>query len=94
MIITDIQKFIDEEINPILKDHGGFISIHEFDEKNKALKLKMGGGCQGCSGSKTTLRRGVENHLREEFPDLDVIEDVTDHLSGDSPYYSWDSLYL
>jgi len=84
---VDIQNFIDEEINPLLKDHGGFISIKGFNEETKSLKIEMGGGCQGCAGSKMTLRRGVENHLREEFPDLGEVEDVTDHLAGENPYY-------
>ena len=84
---SDIQEFIDKEINPLLKDHGGFISIHTFNQENNSLKIQMGGGCQGCAGSKITLRIGVENHLREEFPNMGDIEDVTDHLSGENPYY-------
>ena len=87
MTRDDIQVFIDAEINPLLQDHGGFISIHDFDENSKYLKIQMGGGCQGCAGSKMTLRRGVENHLREEFPSLGEVEDVTDHLAGENPYY-------
>jgi len=87
MTKDEIQNFIDEEINPLLQDHGGFISIYDFDQSSKSLKIQMGGGCQGCAGSKMTLRRGVENHLRENFPDMGEIEDVTDHLAGENPYY-------
>jgi len=47
MTRDDIQKIIDEDINPGLAMHGGFISINDFDEGCKSLKLKMGGGCHG-----------------------------------------------
>ena len=30
---SDIQKMIDEEINPALEMHGGYILIHDFDEE-------------------------------------------------------------
>jgi Fe/S biogenesis protein NfuA len=87
MIRSDIQKIIDEEINPALEMHGGYISIHDFDEKQRYLKLKMGGGCHGCASSKMTMMSGVERHFREIFPDIGEIEDVTDHSTGENPYY-------
>jgi Fe-S cluster biogenesis protein NfuA len=87
MTRSDIQKMIDEEINPALEMHGGYISIHDFNEDNKSLKILMGGGCHGCASSKITMMNGVENHLREVFPDIGEIEDVTDHLAGENPYY-------
>ena len=87
MTRNDIQKIIDEDINPGLAMHGGYISIHDFDEENKSLKLQMGGGCHGCASSKATMMNGVERHLKETFPDIGEIEDVTDHLTGENPYY-------
>ena len=88
MTKNDIQNIIDEEINPALASHGGYISIKEFNESSKNLKIVMGGGCQGCSSSKITMMNGVQRHLMEEFPDISKIEDVTDHLAGENPYYS------
>ena len=82
-----IQKIIDEDINPGLEMHGGNISIHDFNEGNKVLKIIMGGGCHGCASSKLTMMVGVERHFREIFPDIGEIEDVTDHLAGENPYY-------
>ena len=87
MTIADIQKFIDEDINPALEGHGGFLSIHEFDSEKNILKVEMGGGCQGCSSAKATLKLQIEGFLKEEFPDLGEIQDVTDHLAGINPYY-------
>jgi len=87
MTRDEIQKVIDEDINPGLAMHGGSISIHDFDEERKSLKLTMGGGCHGCSASKLTMMLGVQRHFREVFPGIGEIEDVTDHLTGENPYY-------
>ena len=87
MTKNDIQKMIDEEINPALEMHGGYISIHDFDEDKKSLKILMGGGCHGCASSKITMMNGVERHLREVFPNIGEIQDITDHISGENPYY-------
>ena len=87
MTRNDIQKMIDEEINPALEMHGGYITIDNFDEEQKSLKLQMGGGCHGCASSKITMMSGVERHLRETFPEIGKIEDITDHLTGENPYY-------
>jgi len=87
MTRDDIQKIIDDEINPGLAMHGGYILINDFDEEQKSLKLEMGGGCHGCASSKVTMMLGVERHFREVFPEIGMIEDVTDHLTGENPYY-------
>tara|TARA_R110002020_G_scaffold50716_6_gene143138 strand:+ start:19601 stop:19867 length:267 start_codon:yes stop_codon:yes gene_type:complete len=87
MTRDDIQRVIEEDINPGLAAHGGYITIHGFDEENKLLKLTMGGGCQGCASSRVSMAFAVERHLMEVFPDIVEIEDVTDHLAGENPYY-------
>ena len=87
MTQDDIQKFVDEDINPALESHGGFLLIHDFDEEKKLLKVEMGGGCQGCASAKATLKLQIEGFLKEEFPELTEIEDVTDHIAGTNPYY-------
>ena len=88
MTETDIQKFIDDDINPALASHGGYITIDKFDEEHKHLYLRLGGGCQGCASSTITLQLQIRNFLMEEFPELREIEDVTDHMAGENPYYS------
>ena len=87
MTRDDIQKIIEEDINPGLASHGGYITIHDFDEERKFLSLTMGGGCQGCASSKASMVFAVERHLREVFPDIGEIEDVTDHQAGVNAYY-------
>jgi Fe-S cluster biogenesis protein NfuA len=81
-----VQEFLDSTINPAVASHGGFITL--LDVKGNNLYIQMGGGCQGCGMASVTLREGVETSLRQNFPDLGEILDITDHSSGENPYYS------
>ena len=64
MTIEDIQKFIDEDINPGLELHGGYLLVDKFDKEHQHLYIKLGGGCQGCASSVITLKLMVENLLK------------------------------
>ena len=88
MTKEEIQNFIDEDINPGLGMHGGYLLIEKFDKEHKHLYVKMGGGCQGCASSIVTLKLMIESMLKEQFPELAEIEDVTNHFAGENPYYS------
>ena len=83
----EIQKFIEDYVNPGLATHGGFLEIVDFDEKTNDIYVKLGGGCQGCAASAETLYVQIEAFLREEFPKLGAIIDVTDHDAGTSPHF-------
>src|SRR5437879_5632898 len=81
-----VQKFLDEQINPAVASHGGYITL--LDVQGKNIYIQMGGGCQGCGMATVTLREGVETSLRQSFPEIGEILDITDHASGENPYYS------
>lgn len=81
-----VQGFLDANVNPAVASHGGFITL--LDVKGSDLYIQMGGGCQGCGMANVTLREGVESSLRQNFPEIGSIYDITDHSSGDNPYYS------
>ena len=51
----------------------------------------MGGGCQGCASSQLTLKMGVERMMKEHVPEIKQILDMTDHASGENPYYASNS---
>jgi Fe/S biogenesis protein NfuA len=38
--------------------------------------------------AQVTLRQGIERALLENIPELTSVVDVTDHESGENPYYS------
>jgi NFU1 iron-sulfur cluster scaffold homolog, mitochondrial len=80
-----IERLFDEKINPAVAEHGGYIEL--VDVRENRVFLKMSGGCQGCGMAAMTLRQGIETMLREEIPEIKEILDVTDHASGNNPYF-------
>ena len=51
------------------------------------MHLSLGGGCQGCGMAQVTLHQGIEVALRHWVPEIGAVYDVTDHTSGENPYY-------
>jgi Fe-S cluster biogenesis protein NfuA len=49
--------------------------------------VRMMGGCQGCGMANVTLRQGIEAQLKRLIPGLRGLRDVTDHASGENPYF-------
>ncbi len=84
--VKKIQGILTDEINPSLSDHGGFVRLLGY--KAGVVSLQFGGGCHGCAMSQATLRNGIELRLKEEFPEITEIVDVTDHATGANPYFS------
>lgn len=81
-----VQEIFDAQINPAVEGHGGHVELLEV--KDNKIYLRMGGACQGCGMADVTLRQGIEATLREQFPQVEEILDVTDHASGANPYYT------
>lgn len=80
-----IQSLLDQEINPAVASHGGYVSLVAVEEKRAYLRLE--GGCQGCGMASVTLRQGIEVAILEKVPEIEEILDVTDHAGGTNPYY-------
>jgi Fe-S cluster biogenesis protein NfuA len=83
-MIAQIEKLFDSQIRPALAQHGGNVEVIDVD--NNKLFVKFFGGCQGCSSSKATLKGGIEQLIKQNFPDIDEVVDVTDHEQGSNPY--------
>jgi Fe-S cluster biogenesis protein NfuA len=81
-----IQSLIEEQINPALSSHGGYVVLHSVE--NNQVFLEMGGGCQGCAMSYQTLKEGIETSIRAAVPSITQVIDVTNHAQGDKPFYS------
>lgn len=80
-----VKTVLDTEINPAIASHGGSITLVGVEDTE--IYLEMGGGCQGCAMSRMTLRQGVERMVRQAVPEVTVIHDVTDHSSGENPFF-------
>ena len=85
-IKTRIQALLDDEINPPVAAHGGWVEL--IDVKNNEVYLRLGGGCQGCGAADVTLKQGIEKSIRQRVPDIGAIMDTTDHAAGRNPYYA------
>ena len=83
---AEIEAIISVEVNPALAAHGGFVTFVGHDEAGTAY-LTMGGGCHGCSMSRMTMLDGVQTTIVEQVEGIDQVKDITDHTSGENPYY-------
>ena len=83
-MIRQLEKLLDEQVRPALAAHGGNVEIVDID--NDKVFVKLSGGCQGCSSSSATLKGGIETLIKQNYPDITEVVDLTDHDTGENPY--------
>ena len=81
-----VRTVLDREVNPVIAAHRGHASLVAVEEG--WVRLRLEGGCQGCSLAEVTLRQGIEPMLRARVPGIVGLVDVTDHQAGREPFYS------
>jgi Fe/S biogenesis protein NfuA len=84
---AQVRELVATEVNPALAVHGGFVTYVGHDGEGTAY-MTMGGGCHGCSMSRMTMLEGVQTMLAEAVPQITAVKDLTDHTTGENPYYS------
>jgi len=84
-LATRVQLVLDQQVNPGVASHGGFVELLEV--RDATAYIALGGGCQGCGMADVTLRQGIEVAIRAAVPEIVAIVDTTDHASGTNPYY-------
>lgn len=57
--------------------HGGSVEMVSFD--GKVLKVRLGGNCEGCPLSPTTLNGWVAGTVRQFFPEIEKVEAVEEN---------------
>jgi Fe-S cluster biogenesis protein NfuA len=80
------QRILDAEVNPAIAAHRGHVAVDSAD--GGWVRIRLEGGCQGCSLAEVTLRQGIEPLLRARLPDMTGLADVTDHEAGTDPFFS------
>src|SRR6266536_799835 len=80
------RRVLDAEINPVIAAHRGHVSLASVDQG--WVRIRLEGGCQGCSLAEVTLWQGIEPLLRARLPDMTGLVDVTDHAAGTQPFFS------
>lgn len=82
-----VRVLVTEQVNPALGAHGGFVT-YVGHNGNGTVYFTMGGGCHGCAMSTATMLEGVQTMLTEAIPEIISVRDLTDHATGENPYYS------
>ena len=80
------RAILDAEINPAIAAHRGRVRVEGVT--GGWIRVRLDGGCQGCSLAEVTLRQGIEPLLRARLPQLTGLVDVTDHEAGAEPFFS------
>lgn len=84
-LADQVQQVLSEQVNPAIASHGGAAELVSVD--NDTAYLRLMGGCQGCGMAQVTLKQGIERILLDSIPELAAVVDVTDHASGEDPYF-------
>ena len=84
-LLVAVNDVLDRQANPSIAKHGGRITAESVEDG--VVCLRMSGGCHGCASSSLTLRNGIEKILRAALPAIREIVDVTDHATGENPFY-------
>jgi Fe/S biogenesis protein NfuA len=84
-LVDQVKQVLEEQVNPAIAAHGGGAELVSVD--GTIAYLRLYGGCQGCGLAQVTLKQGIERILLESIPALTQVVDVTDHASGEDPYY-------
>jgi Fe/S biogenesis protein NfuA len=80
-----VRQVLEQQINPAIASHGGYAELVAVE--GDTAYLRMGGGCQGCGLAQVTLSQGIEVAIKDAVEEIEQVIDVTDHSSGDNPYY-------
>ncbi len=85
MVVVDIDKTIEDDIQAVLDDYrpvlyidGGDVEVVELD-KTGVVHLRMMGACIDCPISLLTMKLGIQRLLKEKFPGVVIgVNAITD----------------
>lgn len=69
-----IREILDEEIRPAVARDGGDIIFYGYEDG--VVKLHLQGACSTCPSSIMTLKMGIENRLKQSFPEIKEVIQV------------------
>ena len=84
-VVKEIEKIIEDYIQPSVAMHGGRVELQDFDEG--IATIFMSGACSGCAMSTQTLHAGIENMLKYYVKEVAAVRGVEDENSEVDPYY-------
>jgi Fe-S cluster biogenesis protein NfuA len=72
MLRDQVQTALDK-IRPALQADGGDLELIDVTEDGK-VTVRLTGACGSCPMSQMTLKMGVEQRLKEEVPEVKMVE--------------------
>ena len=81
-----VRRVLDDEVNPATAAHRGRATLVNVTAGR--VRIRLEGGCQGCSLAEVTVRQGIESILRKHVPEVVAIVDITDHDAGTEPFFA------
>ncbi len=82
MVENNLDFSIEERLKALIETldayishyHGGSVELVKFD--GKSIVVRLGGACENCPLSMTTLNGWVAGTVRQFFPEIEKIEAV------------------
>ena len=63
------------KVRPQLQADGGDVELVEITEGGM-VKVRLTGACKGCPMSQMTLKMGIEKFLKQQVPEVTLVEAV------------------
>ena len=67
-IEQQVQQVLMHEVRPALQADGGDLKFERLE--GSQLYIRLQGACIGCPSAELTLKSGIENHMRQRFPQI------------------------
>lgn len=70
---TQVRRVI-ELVRPYMQSHGG--DVHFVGMRDRTVLVQLTGNCNGCSMSAVTLKKTVEETLKDRIPEIEAVDVV------------------
>lgn len=77
-----VRELLDGPLASYVASHGGQIDLESVVDS--VVTVRLIGACQGCASSGTTLRQGIEDQLRTEYPEIKGVRSVEGRTTNNS----------
>lgn len=64
-----------ENIRPFLQRDGGDVEFVDYTD-DKVVLVRLQGHCAGCPHAQMTIKQGIEQLLKEQYPEINRVESV------------------
>jgi Fe-S cluster biogenesis protein NfuA len=73
MLMNKVEKALDR-VRPALQADGGDVELISVDESIGKVVVRLQGSCHGCPMAQLTLKHSVERIIKEEVPEVKIVE--------------------